>query len=243
MTREFDMVRSLAAGVEGRRGAWEFICGFVGNWSQALGDDDGWGEADLAAAEERLGVRLPLALREAYLLFGRRRDLTSNHDVLLSPSELYVDEARDALVFRHENQGAASWGILLDTLVDEDPAVFIRADLADKAAERWESWLERVSLCFIEIMLSECVQAGVGLCDFLCDFDDYGVEVLEQNCTRLPFPAYPMGEEEQSIRWFLGHDVLLRDDDGMALLARGRTEAALDGIRDLLPGDWLNDSR
>lgn len=94
-----------------------------------------------------------------------------------------------------------------------------------------------------EIVLSECVQAGVGLCDFLCDFDDYGVEVLEQNCSRLPFPAYPMGEEEQSIRWFLGHDVLLRDDDGMALLARGRTEKALDEIRDLLPGDWLNDSR
>ncbi|MFC8202063.1 SMI1/KNR4 family protein [Streptomyces sp. NPDC057298] len=243
MTREFDMVRSLAVGVEGRRGAWEFIRGFVANWSEALGDDDGWGEADLVAAEERLGLRLPLALREAYLLLGRRRDLTSNHDVLLSPSDLYVDEAKEALVFRHENQGASSWGILLDKLVDEDPAVFIRADLADKAAERWESWLERLSLCFIEIVLSESLQADGELGDFLSDFDDYGVDLLEQNCTRLPFPAYPMGEEEHAIRWFLGHDVLLRDDDGMALLARGRTEAALDGIRDLLPGDWLNDFR
>lgn len=243
MTREFDMVRSLAAGVEGRRGAWEFIGGFVANWSVALGDDDGWGEADLVAAEERLGFRLPLALREAYLLFGRRRDLTSNHDVLLSPSELYVDEAKEALVFRHENQGACSWGILLDELADEDPAVFIRADLADRAAERWESWLERLSLCFIEIVLSESLQADGELCDFLGDFDESGVDLLEQNCTRLPFPAYPMGEEENSIRWFLGRDVLLRDDDGMALLARGRTEAALDAIRDLLPGDWLNDFR
>lgn len=128
-------------------------------------------------------------------------------------------------------------------MVDEDPAVFIRADLADKAAERWESWLERLSLCFIEIVLSESLQAEGELCDFLSDFDDYGVDLLEQNCTRLPFPAYPMGEEEHAIRWFLGHDVLLRDDDGMALLARGRTEPALDGIRDLLPGDWLNDFR
>ncbi|MER5809086.1 SMI1/KNR4 family protein [Streptomyces sp. NPDC002033] len=243
MTREFDMVRSLTAGVEGRGGAWEFIRGFVANWSEALGDDDGWGEADLVAAEERLGIRLPLALREAYLLFGRRRDLTSNHDVLLSPPELYVDEAKEALVFRHENQGAASWGILLDELVDEDPAVFIRADLADKAAERWDSWLERLSLCFVEIVLSESVQSEGELCDFLCDFDDDAMEVLEQNCARLPFPAYPMGEEEHSIRWFLGRDVLLRDDDGMALLARGRTEAALNEIRDLLPGDWLNDAR
>lgn len=237
------MKRSLAAGIEGSRDAWEFIRGFVANWSEALGDDDGWSEADLVAAEERLGIRLPLALREAYVLFGRRRDLTSNHDDLLSPSELYVDEAKEALVFRHENQGAASWGILLDTLVDEDPAVFIRADLADKAAERWEIWLERLSLCFIEIVLSESLQTNGERCDFLIDFDDHGIEVLEQNCTQLPFPAYPMGEEEHSTRWFLGHDVLLRDDDGMALLARARTEAALDALRDLLPGDWLNDFR
>ncbi|MFE3202309.1 SMI1/KNR4 family protein, partial [Embleya sp. NPDC059237] len=173
----------------------------------------------------------------------RRRDLTGNHDVLLGPSELYVDETKEALVFRHENQGAASWGVLLDTLMDDDPAVSIRSDLADKAAERWEPWLERLSLCFIEIVLSESVQADGELCDFLCDFDDHGVEVLEENCTRLPFPAYPMGEEEHGTRWFLGRDVLLRDDDGTDLLVRGRTEAALDAIRDLLPGDWLNDSR
>ncbi|MFF3015668.1 SMI1/KNR4 family protein [Streptomyces sp. NPDC057939] len=242
MTQGFDVVRSLAAGVESRGNAWEFIRGFVANWSEALGDDDGWSEADLAAAEERLGVRLPLALREAYLLLGRRRDLTSNHDVLLSPSELYVDESKEALVFRHENQGVVSWGILLDKLTDDDPAVFIRADLADKAAERWESWLERLSLCFIEIVLSESLQADGEVCDFLSDFDDHGVDLVEQNCTRLPFPAYPMCEEEDTIRWFLGDDVLLRDD-GIGLLARGRSEAALDGIRDLLPGDWLNDFR
>lgn len=221
------MVRSLAAGVEGRWGAWEFIRGFVANWSEALGDDDGWGEADLVAAEERLGVRLPPALREAYVLFGRRRDLTGNHDVLLGPSELYVDETKEALVFRHENQGAASWGILLGTPADDDPAVFIKADLADKAAERWEPWLERLSLCFIEIVLSESVQADGELCDFLCDFDDHGVEVLEENCTRLPFPAYPMGDEEHGTHWFLGRDVPLRDDDGTALLPRGRTATAL----------------
>ncbi|MCX4679338.1 SMI1/KNR4 family protein [Streptomyces sp. NBC_01433] len=63
---------------------------------KALGDDDGWGETDLVAAEERLGIQLPSALREAYLLFGHRHDLTSNHGVLLSPSELYVDQAEEA---------------------------------------------------------------------------------------------------------------------------------------------------
>ncbi|WP_308294009.1 SMI1/KNR4 family protein [Streptomyces sp. UNOC14_S4] len=134
MTQGFDLAASLARGVEDRSGAWAFIQGFAAHWTGAdLGSDDGWTEAELAAAEKRLGVRLPAALREAYLLFGRRQDLTSNHDVLLGPAELYVDDVKEALVFRHENQGAASWGILLDSLQDDDPAVFIRPDLADKS--------------------------------------------------------------------------------------------------------------
>ncbi|MFD5573601.1 SMI1/KNR4 family protein [Streptomyces cadmiisoli] len=238
MTQEFDLAASLARGVEGRRGAWAFIRGFAAHWvGAALGSDDGWTEADLDAAEERLGLRLPTALREAYLLFGRRQDLTSNHDVLLSPAKLYVDDAKEVLVFRHENQGAASWGIFLDSVHEEDPAVFIRLDLADKSAERWEDWLERLSLYFIEISLSESLQADEEVCDYL-DPDGNSLELLETHSVRLPFPSYPIGEET---RWFLGQDVLLRDDDGAAILARGRTAGDLDRIRDLIPGDWLHD--
>ncbi|MFB7037583.1 MULTISPECIES: SMI1/KNR4 family protein [unclassified Streptomyces] len=240
MTQEFDLGASLARGVEGRSGAWAFIQDFAAHWvGAALGSGDGWTEADLDAAEVRLGLQLPTALREAYVLFGRRRDLTSNHDVLLGPAELYVDDAKEALVFRHENQGAASWGILLDSLQDDDPAVSVRLDLADKSAERWEEWLERLSLCFVEITLSESLRADEELCDFL-DPDDDSLELLETNFVRLPFPAYPVGEET---RWFLGRDVIVRDDDGAAVLARGRTAEAVDRVRDLIPGDWLNDCR
>ncbi|MGW2051862.1 hypothetical protein ACWCPF_43085 [Streptomyces sp. NPDC001858] len=240
MTQEFDLAAALARGVEDRSGAWSFIQGFAAHWAGALGSGDGCAEAELLAAEERLGVRLPAALREAYLLLGHRRDLTSNHDVLLGPTELYVDEAQEALVFRHENQGAASWGILLGSLQEDDPAVFIRTDLADKAAERWEGWLERLSLSFVEIVLSESVQADEELCDF-CDADDESIELLEEHCVQLPFPAYPSGEEEPGIRWFLGQDVLLRNDDNAAILARGRTAGDLDRLRELIPGDWLDD--
>ncbi|MER7550356.1 SMI1/KNR4 family protein [Streptomyces anulatus] len=241
MTQEFDLAESLARGVTGRSGAWSFIQGFAAHWADALQNGDGWTEADLAEAEERLGVQLPAALREAYLLFGRRRNLTSNHDELLSPAELYVDDAKEALVFRHENQGAASWGVLLERLGDDDPAVFIRLDLADKTAERWERWLERLSLCFVEIVLSESVQAEGESCDFL-DPDADSSRLLEETCLRLPFPTCPIGEEDHATRWFLGQDVLLRDD-GTAVLARGRTPEDLDRVRDRIPGDWLNDYR
>ncbi|MFJ1800989.1 SMI1/KNR4 family protein [Streptomyces sp. NPDC088180] len=241
MTHEFDLAASLVDGVRGRRGAWSFIRGFAGHWVSPLEVTDGWSGADLAAAEERLGVRLPAALREAYLLFGRRRDLTSSYDVLLGPAELYVDEAGQALVFRHENQGAASWGILLDGLQDDDPAVFSRTDLADKSAERWEGWLERLSLCFIEIVLSESLHADEERCDFL-DSDASDVELLEENFVRLPFPLYPTGDDENGSRWFLGQDALLRDDAGAAIFARGRTAEDLDRARNLIPADWLNDN-
>lgn len=187
------------------------------------------------------GVRLPTALREAYLLFGRREDLTSNHDVLLAPDRLYVDSAGQALVFRAENQGAASWGVLLADLPDDDPAVFIRGDLADQGAERWEPWLERLSHSLLEIVLSEAVQAEDARCDHL-EPDDGDVELLEAHSAQLPFPVYPLGEEEPGIRWFLNGDVLLRDD-GMAVTARGRTVAGLDRVRDLVPGAWLYDPR
>lgn len=242
MKQEFDLAASLVDGVGGRSGAWHFIQGFATHWANPLESGDGWTEVDLATAEERLGVHLPVALCEAYLLFGRRRDLTSNYDVLLDPTELYVDAAKEALVFRHENQGAASWGILLGSLQDDDPAVFSRTDLADKSAERWEGWLERLSLSFVEIVLSESLQAEGELCDFL-DPDEGNVESLGEHFVRLPFPVYPIGQEEHGSRWFLGQDALIRDDAGAAIFARGRTAEDLNRVRDLIQGDWVNDYR
>ncbi|MGW5261646.1 hypothetical protein ACWEQG_11755 [Microbispora sp. NPDC004025] len=242
MTPGFDLAESLGRGVASRSGAWSFIRDFAAHWASPLESGDGWTEADLAAAERGLGVRLPPTMREAYLLFGRRRDLTGDHDVLLGPAELYVDDTEEALVFRHENQGAASWGVLLDDLQDEDPAVHLRLDLADKTDERWDGWLERLSLCFVEIVMSESVQADSELCDYL-EPDDDSVRLVEELCVQLPFPAYPTSRQGSGPRWFLGQDVLLRDDGGAGIYVRGRSEADLDRIRDSIPGYWLNDYR
>ena len=91
------------------------------------------GSADVL---ESLGIRLPAAVREAYMLFGRREDLHSNMQHLLDPGDFYVDDRKEALVFREENQGVASWGILLADLQHPDPPVRMQLDLADKDAER-----------------------------------------------------------------------------------------------------------
>ncbi|WP_326690244.1 MULTISPECIES: SMI1/KNR4 family protein [unclassified Streptomyces] len=242
MTRWFDISRELTTGLQGRDEAWQFIRGYAEHWAEGLsegdgeGDGDGWGELEIAGAAGRLGVALPAALREAYALLGRRPDLTSNNDVLLDPDELYLDDEGTALVFRHENQGAASWGILVADLAHPDPPVVVRADLADKQAERWEPWLDRLSLALVEIVLSESLHAPEELCDVRCDLTEDDLARVGRHAAPLPFPNAP------GTHWYLAPDALLRDD-GATLLVRSRTEKALDRIRDDLPGDWLNDLR
>ena len=64
-----------------RRG-WEFVRALAAAFGRPVIEGGGI-EADLLqVGEDRIGIRLPAALREAYLLFGRRRDLTAAQDSL-----------------------------------------------------------------------------------------------------------------------------------------------------------------
>ncbi|QDY77314.1 SMI1/KNR4 family protein [Streptomyces qinzhouensis] len=228
-----DMVAGVRGAIADRAGAWDFIRAYAAEWSAApLGAGDGCGAEEIAAAEERLGLRLPAALKEAYALLGRRPDLTDNHDVLRPLAELELDEAGEALVFRDENQGACRWGIPLAEAGLDDPPVVIRPDLLDKAEERWEPWLGRVSHCFVEIVLAESVHVPEELSAFL---DGTAADEVEAagGFVRLPFPDYPPGDTEPT-RWYAGPDALVRSE-GVSYL-RARTEEALDRTLDLFLG-------
>jgi hypothetical protein len=238
VTDSFDLVRDLPSALRDRTAAWAYIRGFAATWRTPLAPGDGTPDADLTAAEANLGVHLPAALREAYALFGRRADLHSNMHSLLSPAEFYVDDRKEALVFREENQGAASWGVLLSDLdkadLDKaDPPVRMRTDLGDKEAERWEGWLAAFSVSCIEIVLSEALQADEPVCDH-GDFEDF--DELDRRFTRLPFPSYPEGEEGETFYTAPG---LLLCDAGGWLSVRARDEETLDRFREDFPADWL----
>ncbi|MCO6005558.1 hypothetical protein NE236_11260 [Actinoallomurus purpureus] len=230
MVDAFD-VRAELAEVEDRAGAWRFIQGFAAAWAPPLTEADGWDDAALTAVETRLGITLPAAVREAYSLFGRRTDLTSNRDELLEPKQLYVHDG--LLVFRDEDQGAARWGVRLD---GADPAVFIRPDLDDEGAESWESWLDSFSLACVEMVLSESLHADETLADYR-EVDEDDLEVLE-HYTRLPLPEYPSGQLPGS-RWFAGLDVLVREDQRSWITIRARTEEALVNACEDFGGGWL----
>jgi hypothetical protein len=186
----FDIARELESGLDGRQAAWRFIRGFAATWLTPLVEGDGCDEAELDAAEDRLGVRLPAALREAYGLFGRRSDLTSNQDTPLSPDELYLDASGDALIFRVDSQACAHWGVLTTDLNKADPLVMNRFKLRDERAESWEAWLATFSSACIEILLSESIYA----CEELGDNKEqqqHEAEQLEQRYTQLALPDYP----------------------------------------------------
>lgn len=90
MTATFEIRTRLPGALHVRSEAWRFVADFAAHWQQPLRAGDGWSVRELEAAEQRLRLVLPAALRETYLLLGRRTDLTSNHDTLLNPDELHV---------------------------------------------------------------------------------------------------------------------------------------------------------
>jgi hypothetical protein len=102
---------------------------------------DGYDEAKLQAAEARLGVRLPAKLRDFYLAWGRRRDLTKTLHPLLPPHHLQL--RGDVLEFWVENQAVVLWGIRCEQLEEADPPV-VEAWNLEEGLE-WTPYYARLS--------------------------------------------------------------------------------------------------
>jgi hypothetical protein len=82
---------------------------------------DGYDEETIQAAEARLGVRLPTTLRNFYLTWGRRRDMTQPQDHMMHPNVLVV--RANTLIFIEENQAVCYWGVPCEALDEADPPV------------------------------------------------------------------------------------------------------------------------
>ncbi|TXS14747.1 SMI1/KNR4 family protein [Streptomyces sp. adm13(2018)] len=238
MFGSLDVAQALRGGIRDRRQAWDFVRDFAAAWSASLGDDSGTQGAELEQAEAALGFRLPVALREGYSLLGAtRHDLTGNQDPLLPPSELFVhDEFGGVLVFRSENQGCAFWGVRLRDLDQDDPPVFVQS------RDGWIPFLERISLAWVELVLSETLFSDDRLYN-ACELPPELIHEVPRLFTHAELPDYPMwtGVEEAPVRWFSAPGKLLRLDgqgDHSWLHVRGRTAADLEAIYATVPGQW-----
>lgn len=193
-------------------------------------------EYELSAAEERLGGRLPPALRSSYARWGRCTGL-SWQDPLLSPGHLARD--RDGFIaFRSENQGCALWAFhgddaAADPTVHLDPAPFT-------ARSRWQPDLGTVSEFFVHITLSAAIFSGAH--NNNCAIDHEGaLTAVEARFAPLHAPDFLWWPDPHldPIRFFGGPDILIADLAHTWLWVATLTSEAHDEVRRLLPGDWL----
>lgn len=86
-------------------------------WSEG----DGFEESVVRNVEENLGLRFPLRLRNFYLFWGKRKDITRSNQIFLEPDETFIHH--NHLVICIENQAVEYFGIPIDRLSEGNPPV------------------------------------------------------------------------------------------------------------------------
>jgi hypothetical protein len=231
---DFDGLAILGDQPGNRRQTWRFVRALAAELGRPLTDSDGYGVSELRAVEERSGVATPSALAEAYLAFGRRTDLTATQDKLVPPHLLRIG-SDGVMVFRVEVHDCARWGVRAADLDQDDPPVVL------DAGDGWVPYADHLSLTLVEMVLFEAMMsAPEGNCDNR-HMNEPANAILNTTYSRLPLPDFPHWAINGGppVRWFTGPDVLLRDDGGTWLWVLGRTPAAVQSVRDLLPGEWM----
>lgn len=103
---------------------WAKVKEFVAEWFEPLGEGDGYSEEEIAAAEVRLGIRLPEALREFYALAGNRDSLIRKYNRMLTLKEIFFSRDRKYLYFWKENRDILYFGVRIDETHENDPIVY-----------------------------------------------------------------------------------------------------------------------
>jgi hypothetical protein len=116
-------------------------------------------EKQIAAAEKRLGVRVPAALREFYLVAGKERRFNHCHNRLLGPERWAVDRGR--LMFMEENQSVLWWGVPVGKRAAADPMV---AQGLNDEPITWQSISMKCSAFLIANLCWHAVCGGLPHC-------------------------------------------------------------------------------
>ncbi len=121
-----------------------------------LSKRDGIPATNLVKAESKLGICLPRALRDYYLVAGRERILNHSFNRLRSPNEWEIHSGK--LIFMQESQTVVVWGVPISKSPAQNPMVF-QCPLVDGELDKWYSERTRCS-DFIKFMLH--LQAAYG---------------------------------------------------------------------------------
>jgi hypothetical protein len=142
---------------------WHEYKSLVDRYYRPVVVSDGIPETNIIETEKRLGFRLPKILRNFYLLVGKYEDINCSYDRLISLDKLEI--INDTLLFFEENQGVVFWGIPIDRIREEDPAVFYTEN---RDIPNWELFQRQLSQFLITMLLWQGVMgemnySGVGI--------------------------------------------------------------------------------
>lgn len=118
--------------------------------------EDGVPEAECAAAEQRLGLRLPAALREFYLAVGREPAITQSFECFAEPEEWTVSDGK--IAFLEENQGVCCWA------ADSQSKVYQTADLNEP---EWQEEAHGLPEFLRVLLYYQMAQGGYPFCGMI----------------------------------------------------------------------------
>jgi len=121
-----------------------------------LSAKDGIPTAQLTKAENKLGVSLPHALRDYYLVAGKEKVLNHSFNRLCPPNDWEIHSGK--LIFFEENQTVVVWGVPVLDKISHDPMIY-QCPMADGELGKWYSEQSRCS-DFLKFMIH--LQAAYG---------------------------------------------------------------------------------
>lgn len=225
--------QGFAARLAVREDRWSLLKDFVAEWHSPLEFGDGYTAEEIDAAEQRLGLKLPLALREWYQLAGQRKDLTAVQNFLRPPDRLLTREEDGAqvLYFYTENQGEPNWGILASDLKLDDPPVYLDETGAIETQTLSEFIMQMVTL---ETACFGGAYGGNG------PANPEALESVRRHFVRLGFPDWHWPVDGS--RLYGGSDILIEAEaskDGYQWIWMGaQSQSALRDAAQLISIDW-----
>ncbi len=213
----------IPPGVEEQR-RWSGLLSFLEEWNRSLTLTDGIPLHRVETAERRLGFRLPVALREWYLLSGKRSsNEVSKTNFLLLPEELTVSEG--VLDFYVENQFVVVWGILEDDLASDDPSVLVGGDWEDEYSPPRSGWIKEnnsVSEFIFQMEVMDTI--AYAEISTTCQCDEAVADTIRQQYEPFGFPKWhwPVYPTE----FYHSTDLLVELYDNHSFVLAGRNEIA-----------------
>lgn len=217
-----------------REARWLLLDELLRKWFTPYEGTVGTLASELDAAERRLGVRLPVALRDWYERYAGLDHVWCRQDELLAPAAFRISDG--LLIFCSENQSVVRWGVRVEDLDQGDPPVFLEEDYAD---EDLPAECDSVSEFALLFALMNVKWSSALACTANGPANRKALAAVRARYPRLAFPDQhwpPPGPA----RFYGNEDVILETHNEDWLWVSALTEAAFDEVDTMVKEAFMN---